>query len=95
MTLTPNIERYVMHGVDWSDAGTVQEKYFIILAGLLQKNLEAQIETQNLLSAVRDQLADLNINVARTQDKTPAPVINRPVAVPSVPKSELDSRKKR
>ncbi len=50
------------YGIDTSTAGTLQERYFMVLAGLLDKNLAVQLE-------IRDQLARLNKNLE--SNKTP------------------------
>ena len=46
------------YGIDTSTAGTLQERYFMVLAGLIDKNLAVQLE-------IRDQLVKLNKNLER------------------------------
>lgn len=38
--MTPSIKRRLSHGIDVTEAATMQEQYFMVIAGLLQKNLE-------------------------------------------------------
>lgn len=50
-------DRLRPYGIDTSTAGTIQERYFMILAGLLDKNLAVNLE-------IRDALVTLNKTIA-------------------------------
>ena len=45
-------ERNRPYGIDTTTAGTLQERYFMILAGLLEKNLAVQIEIRDMLKSL-------------------------------------------
>lgn len=48
------ISDWVRYGIDIRSAGTLQERYFMILAGLLEKNLKASVEIRDLNIEIRD-----------------------------------------
>lgn len=64
------------YGIDTSEAGTSQERYFMVLAGLLHKNLLVQVE-------IRDALIVLSKNPETSRAGTGS--------APSHPSREVDT----
>jgi hypothetical protein len=62
-------DRLRPYGIDVSAAGTMQESYFMVLAGLLAKNLAVQIEIRDELKTLNQTSITRHITVAGTRSE--------------------------
>lgn len=77
------MEKPPNYGIDSTDAGTSQERYFMVLAGLLHKNLLVQTE-------IRDALVALN---KKSEPQPEAPAKTRVVQEPYLSEAQRQGKK--
>jgi hypothetical protein len=80
------VKRGVLNGmdtrnsIDTSSAGTLQEKYFILMCGLMEKNLEVSNSILSSLAGIKSALLSLAVSQSR-QSQQP----QQPPSSPSAP----------